>query len=195
MLPLIRPRPWSPLSDAEWSALLPHLGLPAPGARRAGRPTADFRARLDAIFQAVTSGLPWSRFTTPLARTDTLHRQFRRLAHAGLWSRLLAAVTARGAPPALRAIAGFLAAAYRRAIRILGLAGILLARRLGMSEALPAPAWLLPDPDLSETVQRLLFRLLRRPPHPGLAEALRHARALLRAAEGRRRIPASLKRR
>ncbi|MDJ0391215.1 transposase [Roseomonas sp. E05] len=116
-------RPWSPLSDAAWSALLPFLDHPAPGAsRRPGRPIVNLRARMDLIFQAVTSGLPWSRFSTPQARTDTIHRQFRRLAHAGLWS-----------------------------------------------------------------------RLLRRPPRPGLAEALRHARALLRAARGRRRIPASLR--
>src|SRR3954447_13582727 len=45
---------WFPLTDAEWAALAPHLQATGCGLREAGapgRPIADPRARLDAIFR------------------------------------------------------------------------------------------------------------------------------------------------
>jgi hypothetical protein len=72
----------------------------------------------------------------------------------------------------------------RRAIRIGGLPLIALIRRLGLTKALPAPPWLLPDPILSETLRRI-------PPEtPNAAKPLAR---LLRFAAGRRRIPRILR--
>jgi hypothetical protein len=55
---------------------------------------------------------------------------------------------------------------------------------LGLTKALPAPPWLLPDPDLSETLRRL---------PPTDAETARSLARLLRFAAGRRRIPRVLR--
>jgi len=57
---LTKTRPWAPMTDAEWEAIAPFLWAMgcgfrgAPGVSAAGRPIADPRARLDAIFRAVT---------------------------------------------------------------------------------------------------------------------------------------------
>jgi transposase len=180
-------RPWSPLTDAEWAALAPHLPLTGPG-----RPIANPRARLDAIFQAATANLPWSEFCSPHTPSATLHRQFRRWAHAGVWSRLLALAAKRRAPRALKSVLDWLAACHRRTYRILGLPVLALARRLGLRNALPGPSWLLPDPDLSELAHRFIKSLLDRPLTRAQAPLLRAARMVLRTAEGRRRIPRCL---
>jgi hypothetical protein len=155
-------RPWSPLTDAEWHALRPYIDHPG-----AGRPLADPRARMDAIFQAVTTrGLRWSHYAPPHGKADTLHRHFRRLAHAGAWTALLKRVAARRCPKPLRALRDWICAAHRRATRILGLAAIVLARRLRLHRALPGPCWMLPDPDLSETLREMQIKLLSRRDDP-----------------------------
>lgn len=182
------PRPWEPLSDAEWAALAPFVLHAGPG-----RPLADPRARLDAIFRAVTADGPWAALPEAHGRADTVHRQFRRWTHAGLWTRLLTAAASRRAPAALRRLVHWICRAYRRALRILGLPGIVLARRLDMPSALPGPPWMLPDPDLSETVHAVVAEAMksapeRRPP----PDLLRIAIRLLRTAAGRRRIPRCL---
>lgn len=180
-------RPWAPMTDAEWAALLPFLA--AAKKSPAGRPIANLRDRIDAIFQAVTINLPWSQFRTRAAATDTIARQFRRLAHAGAWTQLLKAAADPASPAPIKAIADWIAAAHRRAIRILGLAGILLARRLRLPLALPAPSWLLPDPDLSGTLHRLMTFLLRQPRAPESQPCWKPLQALLQRAKGRARIP------
>ncbi|AWV24592.1 Hypothetical protein RADP37_02999b [Roseomonas mucosa] len=80
--------------------------------------------------------------------------------------------------------------AARRAYRILGMGLILLARRLNLRSALPGPPWLLPDPDLSETLRRA--KLPPMPTRRGTITAyramLRTLMALYRTAAGRRRI-------
>ncbi|WP_158292398.1 transposase [Paracraurococcus ruber] len=149
-------RPWAPLSDAEWAALAPLLAR----ASAAGRPTADPRGRLDAIFRAVTLKHPrggracWHQLPEAFGRHDTIARCYRRWAHAGLWARLLLAVARPDAPPALRGLAYRACCAFRRGHRLMGLWGVLLARRLGLHSALPAPAARLFDPDLSESLHR-----------------------------------------
>jgi hypothetical protein len=53
---------------------------------------------------------------------------------------------------------------------LLGLRGIVLARRLGLYSALPAPSQYLPDPDLSEIYIPVILRALARmwdAPRPG----------------------------
>ncbi|WP_165838906.1 transposase [Roseicella frigidaeris] len=202
---LTPPAPWAPLSDAEWEALAPHLaalgcGLAAPG--RAGERMADPRGRLDAIFRAVTlkrsnaeggGRAAWSALPAAFGRHGTVARSYRRWAHRGLWLRLLEAVAQPGAPAALRAITHRLCCAVRRGIRLMGLRAILLARRLGLFSALPAPSQYLPDPDLSAIYTPLLLRIAhfrRAHPHwrapPGLRLLLQQ---MHRLAGGRTRIP------
>ncbi|WP_458094852.1 transposase [Roseomonas sp. WA12] len=187
MPPMPHFRPWSPLTDAEWSALAPHLPLTG-----AGRPIPNPRARVDAIFQAVTTTLPWHHFRSAAARTDTLHRQFRRWARMGIWSRLLALAARRRAPKPLKAVLAWLCAAHRRTYRLLGMPVLALARRLNLPNALPGPSWLLPNPDLSELVLRAIKSILNGPLTRREVPLLRTCRALLRTAGGRRRIPLCL---
>lgn len=182
-----RPRPWAPLTDAEYASLEPFIANPGPG-----RPLRDPRGRLDAIFRIATTNIPWSRISTDHGPTDTIHRLFRRWAHAGIWSALLRHSARRRAPRALRGLRGWIAAVFRRCIRLLGLAGIILARRLRIDRALPGPVWYFPDPDLSETMHAILADALKRRDDPALPGLLRLCRAILRTAGGRRRVPRCL---
>ena len=126
-------------------------------------------------------------------KPDTISRTHRRWAHAHLWARLLAEVARPDCPPALAALTHRICCAFRRAIRIMGLRAIVLARRLGLFSALPAPSACLPDPDLSELAMPALGRFVDslradlgwRPPKL----LFRGLHALLRLAGGRTRIP------
>lgn len=201
LIHLTPPRPWAPLTDAEWEQLAPYLAAHGCGlspAPRAGRPPVDTRARLDAIFRAVTLKGPggtrgaWRQLPEEHGRPDTVSRSFRRWAHANLWARLLAAVASPDCPKPLRRLCHWVCCAFRRATRIMGLRAVVLARRLGLYSALPAPAVLLPDPDLSEYLWPVLPALLQkladeprwRPPKG----ALRGLAALHRLCAGRRRV-------
>src|SRR5689334_21519007 len=123
-------RPWAPLSDAEWAALAPYV-VRAEGSP--GRPLlgADPRGRMDAMLHVATTDVPWRLLPEHLGKGATVARHFRRLAHAGLWSRLLEALAEPRCPPALRAIEYWLCRAARRAMRLLKMAGLALANRLG----------------------------------------------------------------
>jgi transposase len=178
--------PWRPLADDELQALAPYFIH-----RGAGRPIFDIRARLDAIFWAVTHNGPWKDLPAHLGPADTASRQFRRWAHKGIWSELLKHAAMPGAPPILRRLEHWLCRAFRRALRILKFPGIALARSLGMESALPAPAWMLPNPHLSETLLPMMRRMaqltLGRP-----AKTVRAVTSLLKSCErvitGARRI-------
>lgn len=154
-------RAWAPLSDAEWTALAPFLAYRAAG-HPSGRPVHEPRGRLDAIFwlAAQPNGprgtARWADLPARFGKPDTISRQFRRWAQGGLWSRLLIAVGDPRIPghAALQTLESWVCRAYRRAWRLLGVNGVLLARRLGLLSALRAPPGLLPDPDLSARVQR-----------------------------------------
>jgi transposase len=169
------------LSDAEFTALLPHI-LPA---SPRGRQIGELRARLDAIFAIGNSAAPWRALETgPAGRPDTVARHFRRLAHAGAIHRLLIAAANARPGEALHDLRDRLCRVARRAIRIGGLPLIALIRRLGLTKALPAPPWLLPDPNLSETLRRI---------PPANAATAKPLARLLRAAAGRRKIPRILR--
>jgi transposase len=170
-----------PLTTPEFHALLPHI-LPA---SPRGRQIGDLRARLDAIFAIGNSAAPWRALEPgPAGKPDTVARHFRRLAHAGAFHRLLiAAAKARPGEP-LHALKDRICRVARRAIRIGGLPLIALIRRLGLTKALPAPPWLLPDPNLSETLRRIPATT---------AETAKLLARLLRFAAGRRRIPRILR--
>jgi transposase len=171
------PRPWQPLSDAEYAALCAFL--PAAEGRR-GRPPADRRRTLDAIFWVACSRGPWRDLPPDLGKPDTAHRTLRRLAAAGHLDRLLLAVSGRdwtaAASPVLRALEYWVCRAWRRMARLASLGSLELVKRLGLFTAMPCAPWFLPDPDLSETLNRYAVRLLtavieegHRPPRGHLA--------------------------
>jgi len=172
-------RPWAPLSDLEWHALYPYLARRSPQ----GRQTGDLRQRMDAIFRIACSADPWHALPPRFGRPDTVSRYFRRLTHAGLWQRLLQDLADLNPGHPLRAIESFIVRACRRAQRILGLGFIVFIRRLGLRSALNGPPWLLPDPDLSESLRRSPLPARPSPDH------LRGLKHLLRIAAGRRSIP------
>ncbi len=170
------PRPWAPLSDAEWEELAPHLwalgcGLSPPWQRRGGRPMTEeqVRARLDAIFRAVTLKHPrggrgaWRQLPEEHGKPDTASRTCRRWAQRGLWSRLLEEVAQPTAPPALRRLAYWVCCAFRRSLTAIGVGrAIALARKLKMFAALPAPSGWLPNRGLSEVFAPMIAETMRR---------------------------------
>ena len=189
---LTPPAPYAPLNDLQFHALLPYLLHRAPQGRR----IADLRARMDAIFRATASHAPWREAQAPGAKPETIARHFRRLTHAGLWQRLLIALAESAPTHPLRQIEHLIVRACRRAHRILGMGFLLLIRRIGLRSALNGPPWLLPDPDLSERLARLPIPLKIPQTRAGRTrrvEVLRALKHLFRAAEGRARIPRSVR--
>jgi transposase len=159
------------MTDEEWAFLRPLLPGTTNGG--AGRPMADARARLDAIFRAVTlkrpaaeggGRAPWKALPPEFGKADTAARTFRRWAKEGLWERLLRLVSDKSGArtPLVAALRYRVCCAFRRAIRFSGLRGIVLARRLNLYSALPAPSQWLPDPDLSEIYVPVILRALTR---------------------------------
>ncbi len=212
---LLQARPWAPMTDAEWEAIAPFLWAMgcgfrgAPGVSAAGRPLADPRARLDAIFRSVTlkrevthprTGRPvparacWCDLPPGYGRPDSVSRLYRRWARLGdgrasLWARLLIEVTDPAAAPALRGMAHWICCAFRRGIRLMGLRAILLARRIRQHSALPGPPHWLPDPDLSEALARAFAAIFAAPDRWPLAALFGRLRQLLPRCFGRRSIP------
>jgi transposase len=189
-------RPWAPLTDAEWALLEPYLAVHGCALGQRGRPMdCSPRERLDAIFRYATLKLdggkaPWRILPAEFGKPDTVSRSYRRWAKAGLWPALLVAL-ARW-PRRFASLAHRICAAFRRAIRHMGsLRAIVLARRLKLFSALPAPSQYLPDPDLSEIylpIQRRFAESLREriwyPPKP----LWRLLKSMMTLAGGRSRI-------
>ena len=127
------------------------------------------RARLDAIFRAVTLKHPrggrgaWRQLPEKHGKADTASRTCRRWAQRGLWSRLLEEVAHPTAPPVLRRLAYWVCCAFRRSLTAIGLGrAIALARKLKMLAALPAPSGWLPDRGLSKSFAPLIEETMRR---------------------------------
>jgi hypothetical protein len=180
-------------------------GMAAPGQARPGRPLPDPRGRLDAIFRAVTlkrparqggGRAPWRALPEAFGKADTVSRSYRRWTRTDLWMRLLTEVAAEDCPPALAGLAHRICCAFRRGVRIMGLRAIVLARRLRLHSALPAPSAYLPDPDLSEIYRPVCLRFADyalahpawRPPRP----LLRLLRTMHRLMGGRARLSPAL---
>ncbi|WP_328702596.1 transposase [Belnapia mucosa] len=194
---LTPPRPWAPMTDNEWAALEPVLAGMGCGLHDRGRPLdCTPRERLDAIFRWATTKhrggrAPWRMLPEEFGKPDTVSRSYRRWARQGLWARLLVELALKR--EALASLAHRLCCAFRRAIRIMGsLRSIVLARRLKLFSALPAPSQVLPDPDLSEIYRPIhlafadsMLKRLWFPP----ARLFRLLRSMHRIAGGRARIP------
>ncbi|WP_270938036.1 transposase [Falsiroseomonas oryzae] len=142
------PRPWRPLTDAEWQALSAILHRSG-----RGRPPRDARRCWDGIFWIACSKLPWRALPPAFGRADSAHRALRRAAAAHHLHRMLLRVSDHPgfAGDALQPIEWFIVRAWRRAFRITP-GAIAFARRLGLASALPAEPFWLPQPDLSEAV-------------------------------------------
>ena len=183
-----RPRPWTPLTDAEYDALAQYTVRDS----GPGRPLKDPRGRLDAIFRICLTNIPWSRVSTDHGPTTTIHRYFRRAAHAGIWTDLLKASARRRAPKPLRRLHNWIAAVFRRCLRLLGLAAVELARRLRAFRAIPGPLWYFPDPNLSELVNAILADALKKPDDAGVRPLIALCKRVLRVTDRRRSVPRCL---
>ncbi|WP_431282736.1 hypothetical protein ACQW02_25565 [Humitalea sp. 24SJ18S-53] len=75
------------------------------------------------------------------------------------------------------------------ALHILGLGFLVLIRRLGLRSALNGPPWLLPDPDLSESVMRHCWPAIERRD----ITVIRLLRRVLRTLAGKKSIPRSVR--
>ena len=84
------------LSDDEWAFFAPFVIEQGP---KRGRPPADHRRVLDAVFWVARTGSPWRDLPDALGRWDTVYQQFRRWTQAGLWDVLLEALAGSGAVP------------------------------------------------------------------------------------------------
>jgi len=159
---LTRPMPWRPMTDAEWEAIMHFMVHVHPDR---GRYTVmGARRSLDACFHAACMDGPWRTLPEHYGRWASIARLFRRWAHAGLWKMLLKFVARerRG----LESVQYWVCRAFRRAWRIHDLAGLTLARRLGMDSALRAASWYLPDGNLSQYLRKVLWPRLR----PGILD-------------------------
>lgn len=169
----------APLTDHEYALLLPLIPANAQGR---GRPPADRRRMLDAIFHVALSRRPWREMPAHFGKPDSVSRQLRRWMQAGVMDALLRAAVTRP----FAALRHRICRAWRRAARLAGMASLLLARRLAPFEALPCAPWFIPNPILSEIVHRMVLRRISSPtaPRPGLLAGLGR---LLGFAGGNRR--------
>jgi transposase len=141
------------LTDAEYALLLRHI-LPGQG-----RPPADRRRTLDAIFHVALTRCIWTELPAHLGKADAAQRQLRRWMRARVMDALLKAA----ATPAYASLRLRICRAWRRASRVAAMRSLLLAKSLRMHEALPCAPIHLPKPLLSECVQKLTFRLMENP--------------------------------
>lgn len=185
---------WRPLTGVElqWlGQVLAHCGI---GGRGPGRPAGyDALERMEACLEVCARRLPWHEAVTDTApgmRPDTLRRCFLRWARRGVFKEMLRVIRFAGAPgPAME---WFACLAYRRAWRAQGIAGVVLARRLGFASALRAPPAWMPDPELSARCVSLPFPAPadgRGHPPAVVAAVMRWLNETLRIAYGLWRIP------
>ena len=187
--------PFTALSDRQWDALRPYVL--AQKTSSAGRKVTDLRARMNAILFLLSTDAPWRELPERYGPPGTVSRHFRRLAHGGFWEHLLEALHDLGPRHPLQQIRRVIFRGARRAAKLVGLRIIVLARRLNLLQALPGPCWLLPDPDLSETLVGIFQRHAENP-DPGHFRRWwrrmgRTYTKLFTAAGGRRSIPRSVR--
>ena len=84
------------LSDEEWAVFAPFVIEQGP---KRGRPPADHRRVLDAMFWIARTGSPWRDLPGELGRWASVYKQFLRWTRSGLWDVLLEALADSGAVP------------------------------------------------------------------------------------------------
>jgi transposase len=84
------------LSDEEWGFFEPFVIEQGP---KRGRPPADHRRVLDAVFWIARTGSPWRDLPNELGRWEAVYQQFRRWTGSGLWDLLLETLAGSGAVP------------------------------------------------------------------------------------------------
>ena len=84
------------LNDEEWAFFAPFVIEQGP---KRGRPPADHRRVLDAVFWIGRTGSPWRDLPGELGRWASVYKQFLRWTRSGLWDVLLAALAESGAVP------------------------------------------------------------------------------------------------
>jgi len=185
--------PFTALSDRQWEALRPYLARSAPQ----GRPLAGPRARMDAIFFLISTDAPWRELPARYGHATTVSRHFRRLTHTGMWELLLEALHDLGPRHPLQQLRRLIFRGARRAYRLRGLGIIILARRLKLLDALPGPSWMVPDPDLSQSLIAWQMREYKKPGRENFGRFVlrwgKTLRNLMGLAGGRALIPRSVR--
>ena len=101
------------LSDVEWAFFEPFVIERGP---KRGRPPADHRRVLDAIFWIARTGAPWRDLPEEAGKWSSVDRQFLRWTRSGLWDVLLEAlVESRAAPDTLQMIDSTIVRAHQHA--------------------------------------------------------------------------------
>ena len=77
------------LSDEQWAAIEPFMPRNQPGARR-----KDDRRIISGIFHVLKSGCRWQDCPEEYAPPTTVYNRFNRWRKAGVWDRLMDAITA-----------------------------------------------------------------------------------------------------
>jgi transposase len=121
------------LTDEEWAFFAPFV---IECRARGGRPAADHRRVLDAIFWITRTGAPWRDLPDALGNWNSVHRQFRRWTASGLWDVMLAALAEGGSDDALQMIDSTIVRAHHCAA---GARGGLKARLLAARAAASRP--------------------------------------------------------
>jgi transposase len=85
------------MTDEEWAFFEP-LAIARGG--KSGRPPQDHRKILDGIFWIARTGVPWRDLHEHFGKWNSVYRQFRRWAKAGLFEVMLDALNEEGGPPA-----------------------------------------------------------------------------------------------
>jgi putative transposase len=75
------------ISDALWNEIAPLLPAPKPKKKR-GRPRADDRRMMTAIFYVMRTGIQWTALPHSLSPHSTAHDRFQEWREAGLFERL-----------------------------------------------------------------------------------------------------------
>jgi transposase len=89
------------LSDDEWAFFEPFVIERGP---LRGRPPADHRRTLNAVFWIARTGAPWRDLPEELGNWNSVHRQYRRWTASGLWDLMLEALAEGGGNDAVQMV-------------------------------------------------------------------------------------------
>jgi putative transposase len=73
------------LTDAQWAALEPLLPKPKSSTHKGGRPVADTREVLNAVWYLLRSGTAWQLLPHDFPPWQTVNTRFRRWRLGGVW--------------------------------------------------------------------------------------------------------------